>query len=405
MKSEAKLSKESISDEKTFAEYYGYYDGDGKYIDCSKIANITVYVGDKVVKFDNFNSSKNVNGINVKVGLPTLVETLGQDDNYIYSLIQVPILGAKREYGGSDVDGPLYYIQKISKSSQEKEDGADIPSNVESYQLSVSMLAADRSNGWTGDNWGYATSYGYIIDNYLKNPDKVKIKCHNGKIFIAFKEDDGKIKSIRLILKRNAKVTLDSGEEVIEKMVFEDTSNESDDEPYDWTMDSNGNIWIIYKGKIQKSTQGEEFQNIYKTDRTMDRLDVYDDFNLIAWSTTTDIYTTVHEGELAENLIKKTGWNKNEDGKWSLYNLSGEATKGWYKVNNSTWYYFDNNGFMNTGWLEDDGKTYYMSNSGMMKKGWVKISDKWYYFDQSGVKQKNTIIDGYVLNENGEWIG
>ena len=59
---------------------------------------------------------------------------------------------------------------------------------------------------------------------------------------------------------------------------------------------------------------------------------------------------------------------------------------------------------MQKGWLQLNGKTYYLSNSGIMKKGWVKIDNKWYYFNQSGEKQINTTIDGYILNENGEWI-
>ena len=377
------------------ATYYGYYNEDGRYMDCSEIANLTIYNGTKIVKFDKFNTSKDVDGFKMKIGLPEFVATLGQDDNYIYSLIKVSILGAKKESDNSDINEPIYYVQKISKASNGKVDGANLPSSVESFQLD--------NRGWDGgDNWSYTAAYTRIIDAYLNDPESVKITCIDGEIYLGALENN-KAVNVRVKLKRNAKGLLEDGTEVREKMVSVDTSNETDDEPFDWTVDKNGNVWSIYKGKIQKSSQGSEFQDVYKVDRTMDRLDVYDENNLIAWSTDTGIYTTVQEGEIATNNVTKTGW-QSVDGNWYLYDISGKITTGWHAVNNSNWYYFNDEGIMQKGWLQLNGKTYYLSKSGIMKKGWVKIDNKWYYFNQSGEKQINTTIDGYILNENGEWI-
>ena len=395
---DAKLAGEDVQDEnqsEELAEYYGYYNEDGRYMDCSEIANLTVYNGTKIVKFDKFNTSKEVDGFKMKIGLPEFVATLGQDDNYIYSLIKVSILGAKKESDNSDINEPIYYVQKISKTSNGKVDGANLPSSVESFQLD--------NRGWDGgDNWSYTAAYTRIIDVYLNNPDSVKIACVDGEIYLGLLENS-KTVNIRVKLMRNAKGLLEDDTEVREKMVSVDTSNESDDEPFDWAMDKNGNVWSLYKGKIQKSSQGSEFEDVYKVDRTMDRLDVYDENNLVAWSTDTGIYTTVQEGAIETNNIKKTGWQSIDDN-WYLYDINGKITKGWYKVNNSNWYYFNDEGIMQKGWLELDEKTYYLSNSGIMKKGWVKIDSNWYYFNQSGEKQINTTIDGYTLNEDGEWI-
>ena len=364
-------------------------------MDCSEIANLTIYNGTRIVKFDKFNTSKDVDGFKMKIGLPEFVATLGQDDNYIYSLIKVSILGAKKESDNSDINEPIYYVQKISKASNGKVDGANLPSSVESFQLD--------NRGWDGgDNWSYTAAYTRIIDAYLNDPESVKITCIDGEIYFGALENN-KAVNVRVKLKRNAKGLLEDGTEVREKMVSVDTSNETDDEPFDWTVDKNGNLWSIYKGKIQKSSQGSEFQDVYKVDRTMDRLDVYDENNLIAWSTDTGIYTTVQEGEIATNNVTKTGWQSVE-GNWYLYDISGKITTGWHAVNNSNWYYFNDEGIMQKGWLQLNGKTYYLSNSGIMKKGWVKIDNKWYYFNQSGEKQINITIDGYILNENGEWI-
>lgn len=390
---DAKLSGEDKSE--GLATYYGYYNEDGTYMDCSEIANLTIYNGTRIVKFDKFNTSKDVDGFKMKIGLPEFVATLGQDDNYIYSLIKVSILGAKKESDNSDINEPIYYVQKISKASNGKVDGANLPSSVESFQLD--------NRGWDGgDNWSYTAAYTRIIDAYLNDPESVKITCIDGEIYFGALENN-KAVNVRVKLKRNAKGLLEDGTEVREKMVSVDTSNETDDEPFDWTVDKNGNLWSIYKGKIQKSSQGSEFQDVYKVDRTMDRLDVYDENNLIAWSTDTGIYTTVQEGEIATNNVAKTGWQSVE-GNWYLYDISGKITTGWHVVNNSNWYYFNDEGIMQKGWLQLNGKTYYLSNSGIMKKGWVKIDNKWYYFNQSGEKQINITIDGYILNENGEWI-
>ncbi|WP_195958257.1 N-acetylmuramoyl-L-alanine amidase family protein, partial [Clostridium butyricum] len=390
---DAKLSGEDKSE--GLATYYGYYNEDGTYMDCSEMANLTIYNGTRIVKFDKFNTSKDVDGFKMKIGLPEFVATLGQDDNYIYSLIKVSILGAKKESDNSDINEPIYYVQKISKASNGKVDGANLPSSVESFQLD--------NRGWDGgDNWSYTATYTRIIDAYLNDPESVKITCIDGEIYLGALENN-KAVNVRVKLKRNAKGLLEDGTEVREKMVSVDTSNETDDEPFDWTVDKNGNLWSIYKGKIQKSSQGSEFQDVYKVDRTMDRLDVYDENNLIAWSTDTGIYTTVQEGEIATNNVTKTGWQSVE-GNWYLYDISGKITTGWHVVNNSNWYYFNDEGIMQKGWLQLNGKTYYLSNSGIMKKGWVKIDNKWYYFNQSGEKQINITIDGYILNENGEWI-
>ncbi|HGE3340657.1 choline-binding protein D, partial [Streptococcus pneumoniae] len=48
---------------------------------------------------------------------------------------------------------------------------------------------------------------------------------------------------------------------------------------------------------------------------------------------------------------------------------------------------------------------YYLEASGAMKASqWFKVSDKWYYVNGSGSLAVNTTVDGYTVNENGEWV-
>lgn len=126
----------------------------------------------------------------------------------------------------------------------------------------------------------------------------------------------------------------------------------------------------------------------------------------------------------------KKGWSQGTDGKWYLVNETGEKVKGWKLVDNS-WYLFNNNGAMvtgwykpeggnayenqwfhlgangkmDTGWVKDaDGKWYYLDNTtGAMKTGWIQDGGKWYYLYSNGSLATSTTIDGYMVNENGEW--
>ena len=62
---------------------------------------------------------------------------------------------------------------------------------------------------------------------------------------------------------------------------------------------------------------------------------------------------------------------------------------------------------MQTGWLQEKGFWYYLDDSGAMKTGWYQVSGKWYYSYSSyssGELAVNTIVDGYTVNHNGEWI-
>ncbi len=202
-----------------------------------------------------------------------------------------------------------------------------------------------------------------------------------------------------------------------------------------YSIDVDGNTWILDKGKILKS-EGTEFKEMYTCDRSIDKLDVYDENNLIAWSSDGDVYTTVAEGKkqtaeeagvdteepAEETTVAKIGWDKNADGTWSFYKDGAKAT-GWVN-DNGTWYFLDAAGIMKTGWVNDNGTWYYLNASGAMQTGWVNDNGTWYYCNASGAMQTgwlldgstwyylqangamaaNTTIDGYVLGANGAWI-
>jgi len=85
-------------------------------------------------------------------------------------------------------------------------------------------------------------------------------------------------------------------------------------------------------------------------------------------------------------------------------NPTGSMAKGWIKDSGS-WYYFKSDGSMATGWIKDDGNFYYLGSSGaMLSNQWFETNGKWYYVNGSGILAINTTVDGYTVNEKGEWI-
>lgn len=124
--------------------------------------------------------------------------------------------------------------------------------------------------------------------------------------------------------------------------------------------------------------------------------------------------------------VTKFGWNKNEKGEWTyVLDSEGKLAEGWVNDAGSwyyldpathvmkkwwvqvdgTWYYLNGSGVMQTGWLNDNGTWYYLEASGALKVNqWFEVGGKWYHVDPSGALSVNTVVDGFKVNENGEWV-
>ena len=134
------------------------------------------------------------------------------------------------------------------------------------------------------------------------------------------------------------------------------------------------------------------------------------------------------------NVKEQVAWAQ-VNGSWYAFGADGYADSGWVKDEaGEGWYYVDINSGMQTGWHNDinDEATYFMDIiSGKMLTGWNLIEGKWYYFNEIantstwqrdeltgewvytgsealpfGAMFKNTTTpDGYIVDENGVWIG
>ena len=111
---------------------------------------------------------------------------------------------------------------------------------------------------------------------------------------------------------------------------------------------------------------------------------------------------SVNKSNHGSNNGLTVGWKK-INGSWYYFKSDGSKSTGWLK-DGSTWYYLKSSGEMQTGWSQEKGFWYYLDDSGAMKTGWYQVSGKWYYSYSSGELAVNTIVDGYTVNHNGEWI-
>ncbi|WP_394872988.1 N-acetylmuramoyl-L-alanine amidase family protein [Clostridium butyricum] len=439
--------------------YVGFTDESGKYIDVSQTANMYIYVPaeEKTVKFEEYGDveeyGNNENKTELTVRL-NKVTPVSQDKDYIYAVAEVEVGTSDKENNITAVPGvqsTQYFFQKISKDQGDKQDGAYLPKSVASYQLDTSKI---YDNGDMSD----ATKVLLAAVGYIEDGEKTEVKDGDGRNVVNVEVKDGmiyatsvandKVKVWKLKFKKDKVdafkidedgnyLTKDDKKVKVEKrdayVVKKDGDGDHDIVNGAVSIDADGNTWALDKGVIVKA-DGTDFKDVYTVDRSLNKLDVYDEKNLISWDSEGDVYTTVSEGKKQteadagvdedkkdETPVVKAGWDKNADGTWAFYKDGAKATgwlndKGtWYYldaagtmktgwVQAGSWYYLNASGAMQTGWVNDNGTWYYCNASGAMQTGWLLDGSTWYYLNANGSMAANTTVDGYVLSANGAML-
>ena len=160
-------------------------------------------------------------------------------------------------------------------------------------------------------------------------------------------------------------------------------------------------------------------------------------------SVSTSSQATVTANGETKKDYQASKWFK-ESGKWYYNDLSGnlvrnrwvgryylkadasmaasewiydEDYKGWFYVDSTgsyvekAWqgeYYLKRGGYMaKSEWVFDSqyDSWYYLNQDGKYARNqWIKDGDKWYYLLADGKLAKNMTINGYKVNEKGEWV-
>lgn len=87
--------------------------------------------------------------------------------------------------------------------------------------------------------------------------------------------------------------------------------------------------------------------------------------------------------------------------------VTTEKVTGWVELGNGNWDYYDADGNVFTGWVAAGSNWYYVSNGHMLRNTWVAkdaTGAVWYYLGADGAMVSNTVVDGYAINANGEWV-
>ncbi|NRT80929.1 InlB B-repeat-containing protein [Clostridium beijerinckii] len=98
-------------------------------------------------------------------------------------------------------------------------------------------------------------------------------------------------------------------------------------------------------------------------------------------------------------------WRQDSSKRWYYLGDDGVmVTNTWKQDSSKYWYYLGNDGSMSVNtWILYNKKWYYLNANGEMATGWIFYKGDWYYLYPTGEMASNTIIDRYILKENGAW--
>lgn len=401
----------------------GFTDDAGKYVDASYVANIYVYNGESTKKIKNF--GKEDNGIKVDLKELTPIE---QDKDNVYAIARVQVTGGF-DLTGAALSGDQYYLQVISKDKDsDTEDGASLPKSVASYLISNKYNDDDMTKA-------FDKLINVAADGTVSLKDNVGVTVSGNSLVFATIESDEVVVS-KFDLKNTKVEPASKSSKVTVYGVFFDDDVKTDIEngATSVSIDKDGNVWALNKGKIYRSQKGADFEKMFTCDGSYDSLSVYDENNLIAWSSDGDNFGTIGKAPKTDDtsikgqttgstVLTKVGFNQvngvtkySKDGttfvsngwvldagKWYFFGADGSMKTGWIQ-DKGTWYLLGTDGVMKTGWQQVSGVWYYMNGSGAMQTGWLNDNGTWYYLYSSGAMAANTIVDGYQLGASGAWI-
>lgn len=119
----------------------------------------------------------------------------------------------------------------------------------------------------------------------------------------------------------------------------------------------------------------------------------------MTWSNTIDGFDIDSDGK----IVSGTGWLQDEYSENWYHFSDGKMSTGWIQ-DGSNWYYLNNDGTMATGWQQVDGDWYYFYSDGTMATGWVNDGTGWYYLYGNGSMAWGKTVDGYLLDNGGKMV-
>lgn len=244
------------------------------------------------------------------------------------------------------IDGKWYYFHEDGKMASDE--------NVGEYYV-------NKSGAWSYDHW---------------------VKSDNGKWWYAYGKGG---------YAKNAIITIDGKQYFFDEKGWMVTG---------WKYDNGSWYYLNKKGE---GTEGAMTLNTWKK-IGKNWYYFYEDGKMAADTMVGDYYVN------KSGAWRWNHWVKTDAGKYWYYFKEGGYPSNVITTINGNRYYFNKDGWMVTGWKCDNGIWYYFNKSGqgiegaMVHNQWKKIAGKWYYFDNEGKMAKNTVIDGYKVDNTGAWV-
>ncbi|WP_238858707.1 cadherin-like beta sandwich domain-containing protein [Clostridium sp. YIM B02569] len=169
---------------------------------------------------------------------------------------------------------------------------------------------------------------------------------------------------------------------------------------YDVTIDGED---ADYDDNYKRTVNLEKGQNIIKVEIEHNNKDRV--YTLIinrgnVSSSNTNNSSTNTNTNTGSKDVKANQWVQT-NGIWQYNDAEGKVVKNSWIQN----YYLNADGNMVTGWLNLNGTWYYFGTDGAKKVGWQQSSGKWYYLDSEGRMQTGWVKDRngkyYYLNSDG----
>ncbi|MBN7573224.1 cell wall-binding protein [Clostridium sp. 2-1] len=169
---------------------------------------------------------------------------------------------------------------------------------------------------------------------------------------------------------------------------------------YDVTIDGED---ADYDDNYKRNVNLEKGQNIIKVEIEHNNKDRV--YTLIinrgnVSSSNTNNGSTNTDTNTGSKDVKANQWVQT-NGIWQYNDAEGKVVKNSWIQN----YYLNSDGNMVTGWLNLNGSWYYFGTDGAKKVGWQQSSGKWYYLDSEGRMQTGWVKDRngkyYYLNSDG----
>jgi len=231
----------------------------------------------------------------------------------------------------------------------------------------------------------------YIVLPREKNIREIKAVAFIEKTAIS--SDDSLSKSDKLALLNNVEDILEEGLEQIGTHSV-------------GYIPDNGNDIVNMLSPEELSVFTKRIEDVYQG-KAKPKVTKEEAIQAVSTGTSSSVSTSSQATVTANGETKKdyqaSKWFK-ESGKWYYNDLSGNLVeKAWQGE-----YYLKRGGYMaKSEWVFDSqyDSWYYLNQDGKYARNqWIKDGDKWYYLLADGKLAKNMTINGYKVNEKGEWV-